>query len=196
MHAQASHRILTPHDADHSLPGTNVAPGYGTFTCPKAAVSVANNINDGMMIALTGLNSLRFPPTITWLTLVQVMVSCSCLELYRRIVIGSRLRTIGVPGLTLIGGVHYFKNKYGFAMNNVVRFDIILGNCTQVVASANFSSDLFWATNGGLVPITGIITKFTLETHEIPLISTTIQALSTGWDLAQDCLRMITWVQV
>ncbi|KAB8305188.1 hypothetical protein EYC80_004478 [Monilinia laxa] len=138
----------------------------------------ANNINAGVMIALAGLNGLQISsdnttvevgPGNRWFDVY------SYLEPYGRIVIGGRLKTIGVPGLTLIGGVHYFNNKYGFAMDNVVKFDVVLGNGTQVVASSNSSSDLFWALKGGANNF-GVVTKFTLKTHAIPLVSTTIQA--------------------
>ncbi|PLB48628.1 FAD-binding domain-containing protein [Aspergillus steynii IBT 23096] len=101
----------------------------------------------------------------------------SALEPYGRMAIGGRLKTIGVPGLTLIGGVHYFTNKYGFAMDNVVKYEVVLGNGTQVVASRTSHPDLFWALKGGANNY-GIVTKFSLKTHEIPRISTTIQAFS------------------
>lgn len=96
------------------------------------------------------------------------------LEPYGRAAIGGRLKTIGVPGLTLIGGVHYFINKYGYAMDNVVNYDVVLGNGTQVKANRISHPDLFWALKGGANNF-GLVTKFTLKTYHIPQISTTIQ---------------------
>lgn len=129
------------------------------------------------MVALAGLNDLQISadnttvdvgPGNRWYDVY------SYLEPYGRIVIGGRLKTIGVPGLTLIGGVHYFNNKYGYAMDNVVNYDVVLGNGTQVKASADCNPDLFWALKGGANNF-GIVTKFTLNTFDIPLVSTTIQ---------------------
>lgn len=91
--------------------------------------------------------------------------------------IGGRLKTIGVSGLELIGGFHYFNNKYGLAMDNVVSYDVVLGNGTQVTADATSNRDLFWALKGGANNF-GIVTKFVLKTYAIPLISTTYQSFN------------------
>lgn len=98
----------------------------------------------------------------------------SALAPYGLYCIGGRLKTIGVPGLMLIGGFHYFNNKYGMSMDNVVSYDVVLGNGTQVVANSTSNPDLFWALKGGSNNF-GVVTKFTLKTYEIPQISTTIQ---------------------
>jgi FAD/FMN-containing dehydrogenase len=132
------------------------------------------------MLALSGLDTIQISadnstvevgPGLRWFDVY------SYLEPYDRIVIGGRLKTIGVPGLTLIGGVHYFANKYGYAMDNVVSYDVVLGNGTQVTATANSSSDLFWALKGGANNF-GVVTKFTLKTLAIPQVSTTIQVFN------------------
>jgi FAD/FMN-containing dehydrogenase len=84
------------------------------------------------------------------------------------------LKTIGVPGLSLIGGFHYFNNKYGYAMDNVLSYDVVLGNGTQITVHKHSHSDLFWALKGGANNF-GIVTKFTLKTYDVPKVSTTIQ---------------------
>jgi FAD/FMN-containing dehydrogenase len=84
------------------------------------------------------------------------------------------MKTIGVPGLALIGGFHYFNNKYGYAMDNVVSYDVILGNGTQITVNKGSHADLFWALKGGANNF-GIVTKFTLKTYDMPKVSTTIQ---------------------
>lgn len=98
----------------------------------------------------------------------------SALEPFGRACIGGRMKTIGVPGLTLIGGFHYFNNKYGYAMDNVVNYDVVLGNGTQVTANKTSHSDLFWALKGGANNF-GIVTRFELKTFAVPEVSTTIQ---------------------
>ena len=87
------------------------------------------------------------------------------------------MKTIGVPGLTLIGGFHYFNNKYGYAMDNVVSYDIVLGNGTQVTATQASHPDLFWALKGGANNY-GIVTKFTLKTYDVPKVTTSIQVFN------------------
>lgn len=91
-----------------------------------------------------------------------------------RITLGGRLKTIAVPGLTLIGGFHYFINKYGFVMDQVDSYEVVLGNGTQVTANATAHPDLFWALKGGASNF-GIVTKFFLKTYEMAQASSTIQ---------------------
>lgn len=59
-------------------------------------------------------------------------------------------------------------------MGNVVSYDVVLGNGTQIVANATSNPDLFWALKGGANNF-GIVTKFTIKALPIPQISTTIQ---------------------
>lgn len=101
----------------------------------------------------------------------------SALEPHGRVCIGGRMKTIGVPGLTLIGGFHYFNNKHGYAMDNVVTYDIVLGNGTQITVNKTSHSDLFWALKGGANNY-GIVTKFELKTYAVPKVSTTIQVFN------------------
>ena len=98
----------------------------------------------------------------------------SALSDYGLYCIGGRLKTIGVPGLSLIGGFHYLINKYGMAMDNILSYDVVLGNGEQIVANSTSHPDLFWALKGGANNF-GIVTKFTIKALDIPYISTTIQ---------------------
>jgi FAD/FMN-containing dehydrogenase len=98
----------------------------------------------------------------------------SYLEPYNRVLIGGRLKTIGLAGLTLGGGVHYFINKYGYAMDNVLSYDVVIGNGTLVTANATQNADLFWALKGGSSNF-GIVTKFTSKVYDIPQVSVVFQ---------------------
>ncbi|KAL1862111.1 hypothetical protein Plec18170_000935 [Paecilomyces lecythidis] len=138
----------------------------------------SNNIEGGVLIALEKLQDIKvnnytveLGPGLRW---YQVY---NALEPYGRITLGGRLKTIGVPGLTLIGGFHYFINKYGFVMDQVVSYDVVLGSGVQVTANATSHRDLFWALKGGANNL-GIVTKFVLKTLDIPQVSSTIQE----WD--------------
>lgn len=98
----------------------------------------------------------------------------TALHPYGQYTVGGRLKTIGVPGLTLIGGMNYFLNKYGWTMDNVLSYDIVLGNGTQIVANNASNPDLFWALKGGASNF-GIVTKFVLKTYNISQVASTIQ---------------------
>ncbi|KAL4747247.1 hypothetical protein BDW72DRAFT_206664 [Aspergillus terricola var. indicus] len=135
----------------------------------------SNNIDGGVLLALDSMKDYRInnetitvSPGMTWYDVY------SALEPYGRVAIGGRLKTIGVPGLTLIGGVTYFSNKDGFAMDNVVGYEALLGNGTKVTASDTSHPDLFWALKGGANNF-AVVTRFRLQTYSMPYISTTIQ---------------------
>lgn len=98
----------------------------------------------------------------------------SFLEPYGRVIIGGRLKTIGIAGLTIGGGISYFTAKYGFGMDNVIEYDVVIASGQVVTASATSNADLFWAMKGGGSNF-GIVTKFTFATYKIPTISTAIQ---------------------
>lgn len=98
----------------------------------------------------------------------------SYLEPYGRVLIGGRLKTIGLAGLTLGGGVHYFNNKYGYGMDNVISYDIVIGNGSLITANATSNPDLFWALKGGSSNF-GIVTKFTSNVYDIPTVSVVSQ---------------------
>lgn len=98
----------------------------------------------------------------------------NALDEYGLYTIGGRMKTIGVPGLTLIGGFHYFINKYGFTMDNVVSYDVVLGNGTQVVANKTDNFELFWALKGGANNF-GLVTNFKLQAFPMANVSITYQ---------------------
>ncbi|KAI0103627.1 FAD-binding domain-containing protein [Nemania sp. FL0031] len=137
----------------------------------------SNNIDGGVLLALNSLNdvvvasdqqSVDIGPGARWVDVYEALAP------YGLYAIGGRLKTIGVSGLTLIGGFHYLINKYGMTMDNILSYDVVLGNGTQVVANATSNPDLFWALKGGAGNF-GLVTKFTMQTLQIANISTTIQ---------------------
>ncbi|KAF2219594.1 FAD binding domain-containing protein [Elsinoe ampelina] len=136
----------------------------------------SNNIDGGVLLSLNRMDELQLSndtetvaigPGNRWIDVY------SYLEPFGKYVIGGRLKVIGVPGLTLIGGVNYFINKYGFSMDNVVNYDVILGNGTQVKANRQENPDLFWALKGGGSNF-GLVSRFTFKTLPIANASTTI----------------------
>ncbi|OJD29370.1 fad binding domain-containing protein [Diplodia corticola] len=66
--------------------------------------------------------------------------ACNALGGVGRYMIGGRMKSIGVPGLSSIGGVHWFSNKYGDAVDNVMSYDVVLGSGLQVVAYWHLSA--------------------------------------------------------
>lgn len=104
-------------------------------------------------------------PALPWIDVY------TALEPYGRIAIGGRLASIGIAGLTLGGGINYFTNKWGFAMDNILAYEVVTGKGKVVTANATHHRDLFWALKGGSNNF-GIVTKFTYQTYEVPTVST------------------------
>ncbi|KAI9437994.1 FAD-binding domain-containing protein [Lactarius indigo] len=77
-------------------------------------------------------------------------------------VVGGRIPTVGVSGLTLGGGYAYMSNQYGLSIDNMARFELVLpnGTITNVTQS---NKDLWFALRGGGNNF-GIVTKFTYKT--------------------------------
>ncbi|KAL2850954.1 hypothetical protein BJX68DRAFT_76064 [Aspergillus pseudodeflectus] len=79
-------------------------------------------------------------------------------------VIGGRLSDIGVGGLTTGGGISYYSNEYGWALDNVESFEIVSAINGEILsASKTQHPDLYWALRGGGNNL-GLVTKFNLYT--------------------------------
>jgi FAD/FMN-containing dehydrogenase len=98
----------------------------------------------------------------------------STIEPHGLIVAGGRLKTIGVSGLTLGGGISYFTSRYGFTMDNVLAYEIVTASGKVLTATANKNEDLFWALKGGGNNF-GVVTKFTFAAYRAPKVSTAFQ---------------------
>lgn len=83
---------------------------------------------------------------------------------YGLVTLGGRFGHVGASGLLLGGGINYFGNTKGWAMNHVVRYQVVLADGTILNATSTSSSDLFWALKGGSSNF-GIVTEFELETY-------------------------------
>ncbi|KAH6880694.1 FAD binding domain-containing protein [Thelonectria olida] len=173
--------IFLPKAADEVADAISIVYSCGTQFAIRGGGHMnfpgSNNIDGGVLLALNQLTDIDIAkdnktfevgPGARW---VDVYSALAPYDLY---CIGGRLKTIGVPGLTLIGGFHYLINKYGMVMDNVLSYDVVLGNGTQVVANSTTNRELFWALKGGGSNF-GVVTKFTFKALPIPLLSTTIQ---------------------
>ncbi|KAL2853809.1 hypothetical protein BJY01DRAFT_258701 [Aspergillus pseudoustus] len=79
-------------------------------------------------------------------------------------VIGGRMSDIGVGGLTTGGGISYYSNQYGWALDNVKSFEVVSAiNGEILTASETEHPDLYWALRGGGNNV-GLVTKFNLYT--------------------------------
>ncbi|KAL1634104.1 hypothetical protein SLS58_010802 [Diplodia intermedia] len=78
-------------------------------------------------------------------------------------VIGGRVDDVGVGGLAMGGGVSFLSARHGWALDNILEYEIVLPNTTIVTASEDSNPDLYFALRGGGNNF-GIVTHFTLNT--------------------------------
>ncbi|KAJ3287794.1 hypothetical protein HK104_008463, partial [Borealophlyctis nickersoniae] len=74
------------------------------------------------------------------------------------------------PGLLLGGGISYLSAQYGFAIDNVHSYELVLPNATITTVTETSNPDLWFALRGGGDKF-GIVTKFTLKTRPQTLVN-------------------------
>ena len=82
-----------------------------------------------------------------------------------------RVSTTGIAGFTLGGGSGMLERRHGFAVDNVLAFEIITADGRLLVADERTHSDLFWALRGGGGNY-GVVTSVTFRLHAIEPVVT------------------------
>ncbi|KAL8854826.1 MAG: hypothetical protein Q9221_000332 [Calogaya cf. arnoldii] len=125
-------------------------------------VTGSSNIEEGVTIDLRGMRSVSLDEEKKTAT---VQPGAKWIDVYSYLdplgyaIPGGRAGTVGVGGLTSGGGNSFFAARYGFACDNVERFEVVLGNGTIAEATNTTNADLFTALKGSQNNL-GIITQF------------------------------------
>ncbi|KAH7386120.1 hypothetical protein BKA66DRAFT_569421 [Pyrenochaeta sp. MPI-SDFR-AT-0127] len=131
-----------------------------------SAVPGGSNINGGITISFEKMGRITlsddkkiasFQPGHTWFDIY------TALEKDNITVIGGRVSSVGVGGLTLGGGISYFSSMYGLACDNVESYELVTAFGLIIQVSQNKFSDLYWALRGGGNNF-GIVTQFNVAT--------------------------------
>ena len=79
---------------------------------------------------------------------------------------GGVVSETGVGGLTLGGGLSWFRRKAGMSIDNLIGADMVLADGSFVHVSESENQDLFWAIKGGGGNF-GIVTSFEFKLYEL-----------------------------
>ncbi|KAH8662483.1 hypothetical protein BX600DRAFT_551239 [Xylariales sp. PMI_506] len=124
----------------------------------------ANNIEGGVTIDLSLMSSTTFDPATETASIgpgARWREVYAELQPHGRVVAGGREGNVGVAGLLLGGGNTFFSAKRGFACDNVVEYEVVLGSgaIITVTGERDGHEDLFRALKGASNNF-GIVTKF------------------------------------
>lgn len=120
---------------------------------------------------------------------VSVGAGCLWVDVYDAVVTkggryvqGGGCTTVGVAGLVQGGGFGSFSKGFGLAAASLLEAEIVTADGVVRVVNAHQEPDLFWALKGGGGGTFGVVTRLTLQTHDLPTtfgaVRWTIQAKS------------------
>lgn len=85
-----------------------------------------------------------------------------------RYVQGGGCTTVGVGGHVQGGGFGSFSKRYGLASASLLEAEVVTADGVVRCVNASQEPELFWAIKGGGGGTFGVVTRFTLATHELP----------------------------
>lgn len=95
---------------------------------------------------------------------------------------GGGCMTVGVAGLIQSGGFGSFSKAFGLAAASLLQAEVVTADGVVRIANACTNPDLFWGLKGGGGGSLGVITRLTLQVHELPedfgAVNMTIRAAS------------------
>jgi len=143
-----------------------------------------SNAPDSLLIWTRAMNEVRlhdaFVPAgcagkVPPLPAVSAGAGAMWIDLYHavtreagRYVQGGGCTTVGVAGLVQSGGFGSFSKGFGTAASGLLEAEIVTADGRVRTVNSCSDPDLFWAIRGGGGGSWGVITRVTLQTHELP----------------------------
>jgi FAD/FMN-containing dehydrogenase len=176
--ARAHHVRLVVKSGGHSYLGTsNAAESLLIWTRPNMQ---AIELNDSF-VPQGGAGLVEPEPAVSvgagaiWIDAYNAVTTVA-----GRYVQGGGCTTVGVAGLTQGGGFGSFSKGFGSAAANLLEAEVVTADGTVRVVNAFQDPDLFWALKGGGGGTFGVVTRFTLRTHDLPDYFGAVYAMVTA----------------
>lgn len=127
----------------------------------------------GISLDLRDMNRVSFDPISGTATFGGGALINDLLEAlpYDQAVVAGTISTVGMTALTLGGGYGKLNSRFGLALDNLVRAEVVLSNGTVAIASEQDDGELFWALRGGGGNF-GVVTSLTMSVHRLPKVLT------------------------
>ena len=97
---------------------------------------------------------------------------------------------VGVVGYSIGGGIGWYARQHGMATNSITAVELVLGDGTQLRASADENQDVFWAIRGGGGNF-GIVTALEFKLFDIA----TAYAGMLMWDQQHAAKVLPVWAK-
>jgi FAD/FMN-containing dehydrogenase len=79
------------------------------------------------------------------------------------------VRSVGLTGLTTVGGYGPLIGRFGLALDNLIGAEVVLADGSTVTAGPDGDQELWWALRGGGGNF-GVVTELRFRLHEVPAV--------------------------
>ncbi len=156
----------------HSYQGTSSAPdSLLIWTRHMQAITVHDAFIPRGCTATDPRQAVSVEAGAIWMQVYEAVTTQ-----HGRYVQGGGCTTVGVAGLIQSGGFGSFSKRYGTAAASLLEAEIVTADGQVRIASPCENADLFWGLKGGGGGSLGVITRVTLETHELPALFGAVNA--------------------
>jgi FAD/FMN-containing dehydrogenase len=160
--ADAHNLRLVVKGGGHSYLGTSCAPDSLLIWTRKMNAIAVHSAFTPQGGSAPAVPAISLGAGCIWLHAYQAAAGA------KRYVQGGGCTTVGVGGLLLGGGFGSFSKRYGLAAASLLEAEIVTADGGVRIVNAAREPDLFWALKGGGGGSFGVVTRFTLATHELP----------------------------
>jgi hypothetical protein len=124
---------------------------------------------DGLVIDLTRMRGVVVDPRSRVATVAggaKVKEVAAAAEVHGLVAAMGNCGTVGMAGLTMVGGYGPLNGLYGLATDNLLGAEVVLADGRLVTIGPDEEPDLFWAIRGGGGNF-GVVTSLRVQLHEM-----------------------------